>query len=186
MLRWNGFGRSLLFAAAAAAGLPVAVTFAAPWLGSASVLKLYLLAVAGCYAVGLGDRPGPRRRAAIAATAGGAVVAALPLDLAGTALCAAALVAVCRSGLHHRQLPLRAFAIELGLGAAGLAAAAFLASGGLRAMALAVWGYFLVQSAYFLIGGRSPRAGGEPVDPFERARARLERVWLDASGPSAP
>ena len=60
MLRWNGFGRSLIFAAAAAAGLPVAVVFAGPAIGAGLTVKLYMLTAAGCYASGLGDRPGPK------------------------------------------------------------------------------------------------------------------------------
>src|SRR5262249_35502223 len=64
------------------------------------------------------------------------------------------------------------------LGAAGLAAAAHFARGGLLALCLAVWGYFLVQSAYFLIGARTPGAGAA-LDPFDRARARLLRLLGD-------
>ena len=45
------------------------------------------------------------------------------------------------------------------------------------ALCLAIWGYFLVQSGWFLIGSRG--AGiGEP-DPFDRARARLQRLLED-------
>jgi len=186
MLRWNGFGRSLIFAAAAAAGLPVAVVFAGPAIGAGLTVKLYMLTAAGCYASGLGDRPGPRRAAWALAAAAGLLAASLPLGLTGTAVCATALIAVCRGGLQRQALPLRAVVIELALGAAALGAAAFLASGGLRGLALAVWGYFLVQSAAFLIGGR--RAGGpQPAeDPFERARARLERLALDTAGAPRP
>jgi hypothetical protein len=43
-------------------------------------------------------------------------------------------------------------------------------------LSLAIWGYFLVQSSYFLVGGRSPRRDGPPRDPFEQARARLQRL----------
>ena len=173
MPRFDNFGRSLVFAALAAAGLPVAVTFAGPILGVAASVRLYVIAAAAVYAVGLAGE----RQLAAAALAGlaGVALAVLPLDLPASALGAAAIVAGCRS-LCWRQRPLRAIAIELALGALGLALARFLASGGLAGLSFAIWGYFLVQSSYFLIGGRSPR-GAEPArDPFERARLRLERL----------
>ena len=186
MPRWNRFGSSLLFAAAAAAGLPAAVTFAGPWLGGAGAAKLYVVVAAALYGVGVVEGAGLRRRALALAGLGSTVIALLPLGLAHSAGLAAILVAVCRSGLQTSAQPLRALVLELLLGSAGLAAAAFLSSGGLRGLALAVWGYFLIQSAYFLIRARPGRAGTEASDPFERARVRLERLWLDSAGPERP
>jgi len=184
MLRWDGFGRSLGFAALAALGVPVATTFGAPLLGSVTSAELYLVAVAGVYVAGL--CPGRSRRvAALAmATLAGLVLAALPLGLAGTALGAAGIVAVGRSGIAWRQPGLRGPAIEALLGGAGLLVASVLATGGLLALCLAVWGYFLVQSAYFLIGGRAPRRDAPARDPFEVARARLERLLEEDPDPS--
>jgi hypothetical protein len=175
MPRWDGFGRTLAFAALAAAGLPVAVTFAGPIFGAEGATRLYLIAAAGIYAVGLcADRS--RRAAALALAAfAGTLLAVLPLDLRATAVGAAAIVALARGALHADR-PLRACTIEIALGAAGLAAADHFARGGLFALCLAVWGYFLVQSSWFLIGRRGPRAGEAAQDPFDRARARLVRL----------
>ena len=53
MPRWDSFARSLVFAALAAAGLPVAVTFAGALLGAESAVRLYVIAVASAYAIGL-------------------------------------------------------------------------------------------------------------------------------------
>jgi hypothetical protein len=64
MLRWNSFARSLAFAALAAGGLSVAVTFAGALLGSEHAARLYLIAVAGIYSAGL--NPDHRRVAALA------------------------------------------------------------------------------------------------------------------------
>ena len=179
MLRWDGFGRSLVFAALAAAGLPVAVTFAGALLGGEEAARLYAIAAAGIYAVGLcPDRS--RRAAAIAFAAfAGAILALLPLDLRATAVGAAGIVAFVRGALLAEGRSLRrALAIELVFGAAGLFAAAHFARGGLLALCLAIWGYFLVQSGWFLIGGRTDAA--EPArDPFDRARARLQRLLED-------
>jgi hypothetical protein len=192
MLRWDGFGRSLAFAAFAAALLPVAVTFAGALLGGGEAARLYLIAAAGIYAIGLcPDRS--RRVAAFACAAfAGLVLALLPLDLRDTAIGAAGIVAFARGVLlpnagrasrsgatpsgGHRGW--RAVGIEIALGAAGLATAVWFARGGLLALCLAVWGYFLVQSAYFLIGARGS-AAGEARDPFDRACARLQRLLED-------
>ncbi len=182
MPRWDGFGRSLLFAAIAAAGLPVAVTFGAPLFGSAGAVRLHVIAAAGAYAVGLSAQRSRRLAALAFATIAGGVLALLPIGLEGTAIGAAGVVAFARSGLLQHQRTLRALVIEAALAVLGLGAAAFLASGGLLASCLAIWGYFLVQSSYFLIGGRSPRRDGPPRDPFEQARERLLRLLGDETG----
>jgi hypothetical protein len=176
MLRWDSFARSLAFAALAAAGLPVAVTFAGALLGGESAARLYLVAVAGIYAIGLcPDRS--RRFAALAFSAfAGMILALLPLDLRTTAIGAAGIVAFARGVLLPDARNLRAVVIEAVLAAAGLAAAAWFARGGLLALCLALWGYFLVQSGYFLFGARTAGAGEAARDPFDRARARLLRL----------
>ncbi len=179
MLRWDSFARSLAFAALAAAGLPVAVTFAGALFGGEGAARLYVIAAAGLYAIGLcGDRS--RRVAALAfAALAGTLLALLPFDLQTTAVGAAGIVAFARGVLLPETRTLRAFAIEAMLGVAGLAAADFAARGGLFALCLAVWGYFLVQSGYFLIGGAAQQPGEPARDPFDRARARLERLLED-------
>jgi hypothetical protein len=174
MPRWDGFASSLAFAALAAAGLPVAVTFAGALVGSEAAVRLYAIAAAGLYAIGLcPDRS--RRVAALAFCAlVGMILALLPLGLRETAIGAAGLVAFTRGVLLPDSRSLHALAIEAVLGAVGLATAAWFAHGGLLALCLAVWGYFLVQSGYFLFGPQ--RAAGEAADPFERARVRLQRL----------
>jgi hypothetical protein len=42
--------------------------------------------------------------------------------------------------------------------------------------ALAVWGFFLVQSGFALIGARDARPASEPRDPFEAANARAMAI----------
>lgn len=178
MPRIDSFAGSLVFAALAAAGLPVAVTFAGALFGAEPTVRLYAIGAAGAYAIALvPDRS--RRVAALAfAVFAGAILAVLPLGLRDTALGAASIVAFARGVLLARNHPLRALAIEIVLGVAGLAAAAHFARGGLLALCLAVWGYFLVQSGWFLIGA-SAGAGERERDPFERARARLQRLLED-------
>jgi hypothetical protein len=180
MPRWDSFGGSLVFAALAAAGLPVAATFAGALWGVEGATRLYLIGAASIYGMGLcGDRS--RRVGALAfAVLAGTILALLPLDLRTTAIGAASIVAFARGILlADPRNTLRALALEAVFGAAGLATAAWFAHGGLLALCLAVWGYFLVQSGYFLIGARAPHAGEGARDPFERARARLERLLED-------
>jgi len=179
MPRWDSFGRSLVFAALAAAGLPAAVTFAGTVFGSEEAARLYLIGAASIYAIGLcGDRS--RRVAAFVASAfAGMILASLPLDLRATAIGAAGIVAFTRGVLLPESRSLRAFACEAVLAAAGLAAAAWFARGGLLALCLACWGYFLVQSGYFLFGVNARNGGAPPRDPFDRARARLLRLLED-------
>ena len=179
MLRLDSFAGSLVFAALAAAGLPVAVTFGGALFGAEAAVRLYAIGAAGAYAIALcPDRS--RRVAALAFAAfAGAILALLPLDLRDTAIGAAGIVAFARGVLLAQGRTLRALAIEIVFAAAGLAAAAHFARGGLFALCLAIWGYFLVQSGWFLIGGHGTGAAERERDPFERARTRLQRLLED-------
>jgi hypothetical protein len=181
MARWDSFGRSLVFAALAAAGLPVAVTFAGAVFGGEQAARLYLIGAASIYAIGLcGDRS--RRVAAFAASAcAGTILALLPLDLRATAIGAAGIVAFARGVVLPESRSLRGFVCEALLATAGLAVAAWFARGGLLALCLACWGYFLVQSGYFLCGA-STRDAAPPRDRFDQARARLLRLLEDDRG----
>jgi hypothetical protein len=182
MLRWDGFGRSLAFAALAAAGLPVAVTFAGVLFGGGGAARLYVLTAACLYVTGLCADRGRRVAAFACAAFAALILALLPLDLRATAVGAAAVVALVRGVLVAGSRSVRTLVIEVALGAAGLAVAAWFARGGLLALCLAIWGYFLVQSGYFLIGARGVSAGSPEQDPFDRARARLLRLLEDDRG----
>jgi len=172
-MRWNGFGRSLLFAALAAGAFPVFALLANPVVGRTSALSLYLLGIAVIYLAGLAPR---RSRAVVAA----AVAAALGIGVfllapnVGTVATGAALtLGVGRSGVLYRSRRARALLAETLLLAGGLALARFLAGPGTLQVALAIWGFFLVQSFFFLLGGVAERAEARAgLDPFEVARAR--------------
>lgn len=181
MTRASGFGRTLVFGALAALGLPAALALGAPLFGNAPTLRAAVVGLALAYVAILARGAADRVAAVAAAAVGGAALLVLPLGTAHTAVGAAALVALCRSGLLHRRPLPRALALEAALAAAGLALAALFAGPGAPSLALAVWGYFLVQSAFFLVGGaRRPEAA---VDPFDRACRRLQRLLEDARGP---
>jgi hypothetical protein len=172
-MRWNGFARSLLFAAGAAGAFPVFALVANPVLGRASALSLYLLGIAAVYAAGLAPR---RSRAVVVAgiaSALGAGVLLLAPSVGTVAAGAALMVGVCRSGVLYRSRRARALLAETLLLAGGLALARFLAGPDTLQVAFAIWGFFLVQSFFFLLGGvaeRTETAAG--LDPFEVARGR--------------
>ena len=88
--------------------------------------------------------------------------------------------AVADEQARSRAEPARALVIEGGLLATGLALAHLLAGSGFLSLALAVWGFFLVQSLYFLMGGVGRRAEREEaIDPFERAHQQAVRLMDD-------
>ena len=102
------------------------------------------------------------------------VLPVLAPGLGFTAVAAAALVAAVRSGILYRGPQPRLLLLEAVLLLGGLATAKLLASPGVLGIALAVWGYFVVQSLYFLLARPRARAGTAAGDPFESARERLE------------
>jgi hypothetical protein len=145
-----------------------------------------LVACAVVYAASLADRASRALAAGALAGALATLFLALSRDVGDVAVGAAIAVGVARSGFLTRRRPLRAIALEALLLAGGLAAARAFFSPGLAGVALALWGFFLVQSLAPLVGGASPRrAAPEGVDPFEHARARAEAL-LDEPAPRAP
>lgn len=167
------FARSLGFAALAAAGIPLFVAGLGPFLGHALALQLYLVSAGVAYAASMAP---DLRRAFVAATlaaALGGFLLLLPLRLPAVAAGSALTLALVRSSYLYRGSGLRGVGLELGLQAAGLLLAAHLAGSGLMSLAMATWGYFLVQSLFFLVGGLSLRRSESQADPFDAARSRL-------------
>jgi hypothetical protein len=182
MIRCDSFARSAVFAAlAAAAWLPWVLT-AGPVLGWWPTQALYLVVVAACYVAGLpsgpaGGPPPHRLRAALLAALAGLGAALLAHSTTELALALAALLGVARSGFLYRAAPARALAGEAGLLLGGLLFARHLAAPTVFATALAVWGFLLVQSLFFLIGGVAPRrAAPARLDPFDDAHRRAEAL----------
>lgn len=172
-MRWNDFGRSLAFAAAAAAAWPAFALLAGPMLGARAALSLYLVSAAVLCAWGISP---DRTRGAVAAlaTAGlGALALLLARDVWEVAAGAALALGIARSALLYRTRAARALLLEAALLGGGLLLARWLATPGLLGVALALWGFFGVQAAFFAIGGvheRARDAGG--ADRFEHARRR--------------
>lgn len=178
-MRWNSFGRSALFAAlAGAAYLPVLV-LVGPLLGFTTAATVYLTALVTCYVAGLS--PGRRFGTTF-------VVGALGLALVAAAdsprefvLILAVILGITRSGLLYPSRSVRTIATEAVLVGGGLAFAVFLRASSPFSTALAIWGFFLVQSFFFLCRDTEGRSQPNAErDPFESAYVRAVDLLDDA------
>jgi len=109
------------------------------------------------------------------------MVLSLSPGLVELAVALTLVVSVARSGFLLRQSPGRALVYETVCGAASLGLAWALYQPTVFGAALSLWGWFLVQSCFYLlveVFPRRPRAG--EGDAFEVARARL----LELLGPA--
>ena len=176
MIRIDSFGRSAAFAAVAALVWMPWAMLVGPFLGIPAARALYLVAVAALYCGGLAKSPPRRVSTAVLVAIVGCILALVARGTPELCLALAAILGVVRSGLVHRTAGARAVAVETILLVGGLLFARFLATGAL-ATALGVWGFLLVQSCWFLVGGAPARAGdGTHPDPFEAACARAAVV----------
>jgi hypothetical protein len=179
-MRWNGTTRSALFAAAAGVGVAVWLLAAGPVLGGRRALTVALALLPATYLSGLAPRGAARLRVTAAATALGGLIGLTGATLGELALALGVLLGVLRSGVVYRLEAGRATLAEVVLVGGGLLFARFLAGPSALSIGLAVWGFFLVQSAFFLIGGTRERSPAER-DPFDDALRRATAV-LDGEG----
>lgn len=174
-MRLGTFSGSLLFAVLV--GLAsVAYLFAgySPGVGAILLAVGYLVAIA----------PSPSRGLSIVTLAVvlGLAIGLLVPSTEAKVVSAAFLLGVLRSGFLYRSRPLRGLAIESVLLSAGFVLAAILDGYGPWNTALAVWGFFLIQSLYFLAGGVEPRVEtADDIDPFVKAREEALRLMEDPS-----
>jgi hypothetical protein len=181
-MRWNTFVRGAVFAAlAASCWLPWAV-LVAPFIGVSNARALYLVGIATLYVAGLSPRTA-RRVTATTMTAVAGLVLLVAFRTTGAVVSGLAiLVGIARSVFLYRTAPARAVAREVLLLGGGLAFARFLAGATPASTALALWGFWLVQSFFFLAGDGAParpsvRNGVDPFDEaYRRAIALLERT----------
>ncbi len=168
-MRARRFGESLLFAFLAALG-------AVPWtlavgvgLGRVRAEAVYLLLLGVAYLVWIAPGWPKKLPTAVLAAAASAVLAFVSVP---AWVAAALLVAVGRSALLYRSTPTRAVLTEAVLVGGGLAFAGWLAGPSLLDAAFAVWGFYLLQSVYFLLGGVTERREETSGDAFEDVRRR--------------
>jgi hypothetical protein len=175
-MMWNSFGRSLVFAAVAALGWWLLHPIGAACFGTSQAARLYLAFLLPLYVLGIGSDRGRALRASVAIGLGGAIIAMLPLHFGTTCVALASGLGVARSGWLHQSRPFRAWLVEVTLLGAGLGLASFLLQATTATLAYGIWGFFLVQSAFFLVGGVSARQPEPTRDAFEQARARLDAL----------
>jgi hypothetical protein len=177
--------RSLAFAVVAGLAAPLFVACVRPFVGSASALSLYALSVAAVYVFGLAARPSLGFGAALGLALPASALWLFGGSPAEVAFLCAGLMGVMRSGWLRRDRRrgagfARAFAIEVVLLGVGLWLAAWAGQGSISPVAMGVWSFFLVQSAFCLIGGPSAvEARTAPladVDPFEAAIRRAQSL----------
>jgi hypothetical protein len=141
---------------------------------------------AAAYLVGLGAnvRQGLVAAALLGISVGTiALVAPSERDIV---LAAAIGLGVLRSGLLYRARFARALALEGALLCGGLLIAGRLFDGSLTSTVLAIWSFYLVQSAFFAVAGITARPDhARDVDPFDSARARALAL-LDDVGVGGP
>jgi len=177
MMRWDSFGRSAVFAAVAALGWIPWLVIVGPVTGFATARALYLVAVTAVYVAGLGGPVARRLPAAILTGCAGLVLAVLGRDLITLCLGLAVALAVARSVFLHHATPARAVLLEAALAGGGLLFARLLGARSPLGGALPIWGFFLVQSCFFLVAGvRERHPGARHPDPFEAAYARAMEV----------
>jgi len=178
-MRCNTFGRSAVFAALLGISVLPWLVVAGPLLGMRWALAVYLVALT----VTAVTAAAPSRRRRLGA---GFIVAALGSGLAlvtrtlpELALALAVLFGMVRAVVLYRLRPMRAVAVEVALIGGGLLFARFLAGPSLASIVLAIWGFLLIQSFFFLVGGVRPRERATSRhDPFDAAHERA-RVLLD-------
>ena len=182
MMRCNSFGRSVGFAAVAAAGSAAWVICAAPFVGVRRALALYLVGITAAYVGGLADGVRRRLRAFTLTAIVGLGLAVIAPGVRELGCGLAVVLAVGRSGFLYWRSPARAAITEAVLVVGGLVFADGLGGSSLRALVFGVWGFFLVQSLFFLVPGQRVRSTEARADPFEAAHARamalLERGFV--------
>lgn len=173
-MRIRGFAASLAFGAISALSLLLVGPLLAPRHGLGGFASLY---VAGClvvYAVLLGRNARERLRNGAIASVVAVLVLAGSNDGAAIAVGLTCGLALVRTGLDARLRTARGWLQEGILGCTALVFAGVLFSPGALGGALALWGFALVQSLFYLLPyprGEASSAG--QGDAFERARAQL-------------
>jgi hypothetical protein len=118
---------------------------------------------------------------ALAATLCGALALTLP-GVATATLGALCVLGLTRSALCYPRPFARALAFELLLALPAVAAFALLHDGYVLGNSLAVWAFWLVQSAFALLPGSRPATTISPGDPFETASSAAERLMQSPTG----
>lgn len=174
------FVRSLVFALAAGIGAYPSLVFFAPLWGYENTTATYLLGSAIVYPVFVGGNWRGRLGTALLIALFAAPLALLEVGVWGAVFAILLMLGVTRSSILAPRRPARALWQESLLGAVSVIAVVLLADYTASGLALAVWSFWLIQSAFPLLVSESSApttsgAGGGRTrmseDGFEKARA---------------
>jgi hypothetical protein len=181
----RGFARSLCFAVLCAGACAVWMPFAAPILGRTLAAELAFSAAAAAYLIGIAPRRTTGTTAAALLLAVCAALTVVGVRASTFAVALAAATGVLRSAWlwpvarGDAAAFARRFLAELALVGGGLAFGLQLVHSAVAREALALWGFLLVQSAFFVLEGAAApavRAETTALDPFEGSCRRLRAV----------
>jgi len=173
MKRRMTFGRGLLVAFVAAI-LATAIAMAVPFWGMPFSWAALFLIPGYLFAVAPTLRRGVAAGVVVLAILSAVAFVGLPVVEIGLVA-----LAITRAGLLFPSRPLRGIAVECLFVGSGVLLAFLLVAPGALGVGLAVWGFFLVQSAYPLFAGADESVAKRADDPFESAMARANALIED-------
>ena len=181
-MRAGKFSSSLVFAAVAGLAAVPYLLVALPAFGLIRTLAIgSIVSVAAYIVVASPSLVRGLRYGALTLVVGVGLYALVPGVV--VLFASAILLGIVRSGLLYRAKIARALTIEGMLFVAAMSVAELLSGSTVLSYGLAVWGFFLVESAFFLFEGARPRVeSGSAEDPFERARQEATRLLEEQPG----
>lgn len=167
---------ALGFALLAGVSVPLSILATAPWLGYGEAFCLHAMLLT-VIAPAFHADSARRGMLGVGLSALLSLFALLLAGRPGVAVVAAPFIfALTRSGVASPRPLGRAIALELALAAIALLLAALPYGGGPVADGLAVWCYWLVQSAHRALGAPSEGRPAPELDRFVAAQRAAERV----------
>jgi hypothetical protein len=171
-MRYNTFPRTVAFSAIAALGWVPWLILTAPIVGTWNARALYLIAVLTLYVAGIAGFPAMRLRVALATGLAGVGVALVSASTTELVVGLVLVLGVARSAYLYSTAATQAVIREVILLSSGLLLARVLAASP-GSTGLALWGFLLVQSFFFLLPVTEARAASKRYpDPFEEAHRR--------------
>ncbi len=186
----GSFSRSLRLAFLGAAACGAWIAVAAPFLGRGFAIESAFALAGAAYLLGIAPRRATGMTAAALLLGASALLMLLAARVPTFATALAVALGVLRSGwlwpVSHGDAAAfaRRFLAELALVGGGLVFAAKLGQATVFPEALALWGFLLVQSAFFVLeGAAAPAVHAEPIaiDPVEGSCRRLRAVLEERS-----
>lgn len=177
LLRHAGFLGGVVFAGVAAVAFRPIAGLAVEWMSSTTAAALTLVLIAAAYVALMAEARSHALGALTVVLGLGVTSAVLAERLVPTALVLSLAIAYGRARIFCRQRVARPWITEACLGLVALIAADAVATADRGGIALAVWAYWLVQSAYALLPARgdggSTRAGADSFDDAMRRATDL-------------